>query len=248
MQGFFTELSSLNSSGLSGGSCGVTEETSGLSIPLSLDLTAANKELNTFKTSAQKAVKLTADASGVVSAGSAALSTLQSLFASTTLSISAVVSTSASVAGSAVRGVSSGLSAITSLLKSSSGGRFDRPTATEVAEDGDPEYVIPVKKESLAVPLLRQLLGELSDSARETLLSGFSGKTNGEESLSGLPDTLSSAASAAAPVIQQTSNASVQAPVSIQVTAAGTDPEAVGRSIYDVTKQYLLRTLKNAAG
>ncbi|MBR5759478.1 MAG: Mu-like prophage major head subunit gpT family protein, partial [Thermoguttaceae bacterium] len=67
--------------------------------------------------------------------------------------------------GSAVSGISSGLSAITSLLKSSTGGRFDRPTATEIAEDGDPEYVIPVKKESMAVPLLRQLIGELSDSA-----------------------------------------------------------------------------------
>ena len=37
-----------------------------------------------------------------------------------------------------------------------------------------------------------------------------------------------------------------EAPVSIQVTAAGSDPEAVGRSIYDVAEQYLLRTLNTA--
>ena len=53
-----------------------------------------------------------------------------------------------------------------------------------------------------------------------------------------------SASSASAPVINQTSDSSVQAPVSINVTATGTDPEAVGRSIYDVTERYLLRTLQ----
>ena len=53
-----------------------------------------------------------------------------------------------------------------------------------------------------------------------------------------------SASSAAAPVINQTSDSSVQAPVSINVTATGTDQEAVGRSIYDVTERYLLWTLQ----
>ena len=35
-------------------------------------------------------------------------------------------------------------------------------------------------------------------------------------------------------------------PVSINVTAAGTDPETVGKSVYDVAEQYLLRTLRGA--
>ena len=39
-------------------------------------------------------------------------------------------------------------------------------------------------------------------------------------------------------------NQNVEAPVSINVTATGTDPEAVGKSIYDVTERYLLRTLQ----
>ena len=43
-------------------------------------------------------------------------------------------------------------------------------------------------------------------------------------------------------------NQTVEAPVTINVTAAGSDPEAVGRSIYDVTERYLLRTLEGAAG
>jgi ABC-type sugar transport system substrate-binding protein len=72
---------------------------------------------------------------------------------------------------------------------------------------------------------------------------GFEKKEQGS-ALSALPDLLASAPAAAVPVIMQNSHSSVEAPVSIQVTAAGSDPEAVGRSIYDVAKQYLLRTLK----
>ena len=177
---------------------------------------------------AETLLPLNADAAGVVSAGQQALAQLQSMFASTRLTVNAFVN------------VQGGLPA-----KAATGGRFDSPTMTEIAEDGDPEYVIPVKKESIAVPLLRQLFGELSDSARETLREGF-GKKEPGVALSGLPDLLSSAPAAAAPVIHQNNHQSVQAPVSIQVAAAGSDPEAVGRSIYDVAEQYLLRTLKGA--
>ncbi len=246
VQSFFEELNTLSSSGFSGLTGGVTEETSGLSIPLSLDTASATRALTSFRNSARTALRLTADASGVISAGQAALTQLQSQYSATKLTLNVQENrtvTSAggdSTVGSAVTG-----SFFSSLLKSATGGRFDRPTTTQIAEDGDPEYVIPVKKESLAVPLLRQLMGELSDSARETLLAGMSGKKD-TGSLSALPDWLSSAASAATPVIHQTSHASVQAPVSINVTAAGTNPEAVGKSIYDVAEHYLLRTLEKA--
>ena len=243
VQSFFSDLNNLTSSGLSGGFYGVTEETSGFSIPLSMDTSQASKSLASFRTSAQKSLKLSADASGVIAAGQAALAQLQSQYSATKLTLNVqgnLTTSSASTVGSAVTG-----SFFSSLLQSSTGGRFDEPTMTEVAEDGDPEYIIPVKKESLAVPLLWQLLGELSDSARETLLAGFPDK-QASGSLSALPDLFASASSAAAPVIHQTSHASVQAPVSINVTAAGSNPKAVGKSIYDVTEQYLLRTLQNA--
>ena len=174
---------------------------------------------------------LVADASAVISAGQEALAQLQSMFASTRLTVNATVSISGGFPGLP--------------QKAATGGRFSSPTMTEIAEDGDPEYVIPVKKESIALPLLRQLFGELSDSARETLRMGFEKKEQGS-ALSALPDLLASAPAAAAPVITQNSHSSVEAPVSIQVTAAGSDPEAVGRSIYDVAEQYLLRTLNTA--
>ena len=56
----------------------------------------------------------------------------------------------------------------------STGGRFTSPTAVEVAEDGGTEYIIPLEKENQAIPLLRQLLSELSASARAALLGSAS--------------------------------------------------------------------------
>ena len=172
---------------------------------------------------------LNADASGILAAGQEALAELQYMFSSARLFVNAQV-----IPRGGTGLIGGGLPG--PVTRASTGGRFSGPTVTEIAEDGDPEYVIPVKKESIAVPLLRQLMGELSSSAREALRG---------DALAGLPDLLSSAPAAAAPVIQQTSNSSVQAPVSINVTAAGTDPEAVGRSIYDVAERYLLRTLQS---
>ena len=232
MTSFFESMTEITMPSLDFGSGGIAgEAASGLSIPFSLDMTKANRELNAFFKEAGKNLKLTADASGIVSAGQGALNRLRSLYSSTTLSVRANVQTSTSAGGINLN----------TMLKAATGGRFTRPQQVEIAEDGDPEYVIPVKKEGIAVPLLRQLLGELSASARESLLTGSRGGSLGN--LSGL---LSSASGANAPTVNQTNNNSVQAPVSINVTASGSDPEAVGRSVYDVAEQYLLRTLKGA--
>ncbi len=202
---------------------------------------------------------LDADASAVISAGQAALRQLQDLYSSATLTLHVrEVRTSGSSGGTPGSSVTQpAASPFFSLARAATGGRFDAPTKAEIAEDGDPEYVIPVKKESAALPLLRQLIGELSDSARDTLRAALNQKEQGDarsgretaaraDALSGLPDLLASAPAAAAPVVNQTANNSVQAPVSINVTAAGTDPEAVGKSVYDVAERYLLRMLRGA--
>ena len=227
MTSFFESMTEISMPTLDFGSGGITgEAASGLSIPFSLDMTKANRELNAFFKEAGKNLKLSADASGVVSAGRGALNTLRSLYSSTTLSVKANVQTSSASGG----GIN-----LNTMLKAATGGRFTRPQQVEIAEDGDPEYVIPVKKEGIAVPLLRQLIGELSASARESLQSG---------SLNELSGMLASAGGANTPTVNQTNNNSVQAPVSINVTASGSDPEAVGRSVYDVAEQYLLRTIR----
>ena len=229
MTSFFDSMAEISMPTLDFGSDGITGAASrGLSIPFSLDMTKANRELNAFFKETGKNLKLTADASGVLSAGRSALNSLRSLYNSTTLSVRANVQTSSASGG----GIN-----LNTMLKAATGGRFTRPQQVEIAEDGDPEYVIPVKKEGIAVPLLRQLIGELSASARESLQGG---------SLGGLSGMLSSVAGATAPTVNQTNNNSVQAPVSINVTASGSDPEAVGRSVYNVAEQYLLRTLKGA--
>ena len=226
MTSFFDSMTEISMPTLDIGSGGIAgEAASGLSIPFSLDMTKANRELNAFFKEAGKNLKLTADASGIVSAGQGALNRLRSLYSSTTLSVRANVQTS----------TSAGSINLNTMLKAATGGRFTRPQQVEIAEDGDPEYVIPVKKEGIAVPLLRQLIGELSASARESLQSG---------SLYELSGMLASAGGANAPTVNQTNNNSVQAPVSINVTASGSDPEAVGRSVYDVAEQYLLRTIR----
>ena len=113
----------------------------------------------------------------------------------------------------------------------STGGRFSSPTKAEIAEDGKPEYVIPVTKPNEAVPLVRSLLAELPETAQKTLAE--------------LPDYLSAAPAAAyAPVTQNMTSNNVSAPVNIRVEAAAADPEEIGKSIYDTAEQYLLRTLQ----
>ena len=84
--------------------------------------------------------------------------------------------------------------------------------------------------------LLKQLLTELSPSARASLSLG-----DGVSSL--ISGGLSAGQPAGAQITQNNSN--VSAPVTIQVRSTGADAEQVGRSLYDTVERYLLRTLQN---
>ena len=89
------------------------------------------------------------------------------------------------------------------------------------------------------MPLLRQLLGELSPAAREQLgSSGFG--MQGVMLGGGL-----TAGSAGTGNISM-DNRMVSAPVNIQVHASGTNAERIGQSLYDTAERYLLRTLRSA--
>ena len=125
-----------------------------------------------------------------------------------------------------------------------------------IAEEGDPEYVIPVRNESRALPLLRSMLGELSESARLSL-SGMLAESAGKASLASMADvrpsvkeTLSMLTDAARSSFglsgggQPAVSHSVQAPVNITVNAAAAPAEAVGQVIYDTTRRSLLKTLE----
>ena len=205
---------------------GITEEgLSGLGgLKLGLDLTPAEKDLNAFIEKAKKPVPLSGNGSALVSAGQSAYNSIRSIF-STPITIHANVSRT--VSGGAGDGAGG-------RQQASTGGRFSKTTDVQVAEDGDPEYIIPVKKEDRAVPLLRQLLGELSPAARESL-TGDAGSLSG-----GI-----SAGNAGIGNITQ-DNRTVSAPVSIQVNASSANPSEVGQKLYDTAERYLLRTLGSA--
>ena len=213
---------------------------------LRLDLTQANKQLKSFFESAKKQMRLSADASGIVSAVSSALSRAQSLAAATVLKIRTEIEQ-----GGGSSSGTGGTKPASPVVFAATGGRFSAPTVTEIAEDGDPEYVIPVKKEGDALPLIRSMLGELSASAREALRGALPGPgvTPGEAGgsplrtfLPYLSDVLS--VPSVSPVLQQRTENNVQAPVNIRVEASAADPVAVGQSIYDTAEHYLLRTLQ----
>ena len=86
---------------------------------------------------------------------------------------------------------------------------------------------------------------QVSLQATGSVPSAAGGVASGlSAALSTLPSLLST--STMSPIVTNNASKNVSAPVSIQVTAAGSDPEAVGRSVYDVTEQYLLRTLQSS--
>ena len=195
-------------------------------------------------------------------------------------------SSGAAGAGNGNAGHSGGIGSVPAMGK---GGRVDAPTFTMIGEEREPEYVIPVRKEEQAVPLLRDLLAELSERAREMLFNGglvdgtigdqqgtrahrgaelsrtahemietgnglypqgTSSETEWKPDLSflavGMERLADLAAMAAMPAAAQAPLASntVEAPVTIHVSAAEARPEEIGRSVYDLAQRYLLRTME----
>lgn len=210
----------------------VTESLNGLGgLSLGLDLSQAFTDYERFTALVKQPIALKASAAGITSAARTALNSVRSLFAApVTLHVKAEQEGGGTDPGGGPP------------VKMSAGGRFSRPTEVQVAEDGDAEYIIPVKKEERAVPLLRRLLSELSPAAREKLTNyEFRMKNEAAGSiLSGSP-----AAGQVLSIVTRDAR-SVSAPVSIQVHASGADAKQIGQSLYSVTERYLLRTLESA--
>ena len=169
-----------------------------------------------------------------MSAARTALENVRSLFSETfTINVRAENSRDSGRNGGNKVGDSSTSLGMTG-IRMSSGGRFSRPTSVQVAEDGDAEYIIPVKKENRALPLLRQLLGELSPAARASLTGGSAILTGSHV----IPTPVEGS-----PVYN---NQNVSAPVTINVNAMGSNAEQIGETIYNTAERYLLRTMKGA--
>ena len=151
----------------------VTENLFGPSggLKIGLNMNEPKKEIASFTADAKKPIDLAANASGIVSAARTALENVRSLF-SETFTINVRASTNVDEGAGKNDSRSSGRNddkTGSTFQRMSTGGRFTRPTDVQVAEDGDAEYIIPVKKEGRALPLIRQLLSELSPEARQSL-------------------------------------------------------------------------------
>ena len=139
------------------------------------DFSAADAALADFRTRLEaERPRLRVNASGISAAVSSAVASIRSMMSSlqVTVPVTAVPKVDPSklnLTGSAGGSRGSGQTVATF----GTGGRVASPTLAMIAEDGDPEYVIPAGNEARAVPLLRGLLSELSDSARRSALSGL---------------------------------------------------------------------------
>ena len=153
------------------------EEAFGTSGTFAIDLNfdKASKQLESFLAGAKKQLRLSADASGIVSAVSSAISQARSMLAGANLKLTVKTETET---GSMFDGSGADAGPVRYL---STGGRFTSPTKAEIAEDGGTEYVIPVSKENEAVPLIRSLLSELSAPARESLRNTLPASRENEE-------------------------------------------------------------------
>ena len=242
-----------------GGESGITEEGfSGLSgLTLGLDTEEAKKDLQSFIALAKKPIPLSANASGMVSTARSAFNQIKSIF-STPVALKVNIERGTDDLSDDLGGGGDGPTP----AKMSAGGRFSRPTDVQVAEDGDAEYIIPVKKEDRAVPLVRQMLSELSPAARESLSGdsfsvilgsgtpgeGAGGSFSVEDGrkpwayVEGSPFAAGNLGTAEISV----DNRTVSAPVNIQVHASGANAEEIGERLYDTAERYLLRTLKGA--
>ena len=169
----FKESISTDLPSLFGGYGNVTENLFGSAggLKIGLNMMEPKKEIASFAADAKKPIKLSANASGIVSAARTALENVRSLFSETfTINVRASMNTDDGDGKKDSRTDSRNRDDTgSSFLRMSTGGRFSKPTSVQVAEDGETEYIIPVKKEGRALPLLRQLLSELSPEARQSL-------------------------------------------------------------------------------
>lgn len=199
-------------------------------ISAAADLSGAEEAFHSFRTRMEsERPKLSVNTSGITSAVSSAVASVRAMLNSIHITVPVTARAQLDTSGLQVPTGGNGGGGFGNRVQLlGTGGRVTSPTLAMIAEEGKTEYVIPADNEARAVPLLRSLIAELSDSARGALFSGGIGIGAG----------------AGAGMGSGRSPASVQAPVNIHVTAPAGSPEAVARSVYDTAQRSLLKTLK----
>lgn len=193
--------------------------------PLAIDTSAVESSMATVSrliNANAPTLHITANTSGLISAASNAVSRVRSILSGVSLNFGSLPE-----------------------LKLATGGRFSAPTHAEIAEDGDPEYVIPVKKTSRALPLIRQMLGELPAQALTQLRLSLSLPGPSPSPGAILSPTFSLPGLTRVAPVHISNNTTVTAPCSVSVQSAVADPVAVGHSVYDLAERQLLRSLRS---
>jgi len=191
-------------------------------VTVGADTSKAEEALEGYRSKAERMrPKLNVNTSGITSAVASAIAAVRSMMSSVSITIPVKVKASLDTSGLNMGSIGNGTNTSktgTSVRKYGTGGRVSSPTLAMVGEVGEPEYIIPVKDDAKALPLIRDMMGELSASARAQLAEGSGGRT----------------------VV----NHSVAAPVNINVTSTAAPAEAVGQFIYDTAQRSLLKTLE----
>ena len=231
------------------------------SFALNADTSAVQEaidDLTRFIASKAPTMRMKGDASGLITAASNAAGRVKSILSDVKVDIGGSNPGSSSGSGhSSSPGFSSPSAPV--MQFSSVGGRFDSPTTTQVAEDGDTEYIIPVRKEKKAVPLIMQMMGDLSFNAYQSVLSqlgvqhlqtdsftsaasSFGGGGRRPEGVVGLNPVPSLSSFASGLSIQN--HYDISAPCTIQVHSTGTDAKQVGEAAYNAAERQLLRSIR----
>ena len=177
------------------------------------NFSAAEEALKAFRSRMEsERPRLSVNTSGINSAVSSAVATVRSMLNSVNVTVPVTAEVSLDLsgiggsgftisgggyggrksggAGSSGKSNSSGTKgSVINLARFGRGGRVDSPTLAMIAEEGEPEYVIPTADEERAVQLLREVMAELSESAKAAVIR-FSG--DGFAAGSGLGSSLSS--------------------------------------------------------
>lgn len=126
--------------------------------------------------------------------------------------------------------------------KNALGGRYSSRIVTEVAEDGDPEYIIPIKKESRAVPLVLSMLKEMGGAALNKVAEGLGLGAGGIGGAAGAMGAIQGSG------LTINNYNTVNASNTINIQASGADGREIGQAAYHATERYLVRTLKGVLG
>ncbi len=153
------------------------QDGSGMEIPVTLNTAEAEKAAQSFVAKVQSLrPALSVNTTGVTSAVASAVSQIRSMLSALQIIVPVTALVRLQYPPGFTRGPGSGGGTPPGdggTPGYAEGARISAPSLARIGENADPEYIIPVRKERRAVPLIRSLLGELSGAARSAVLDMF---------------------------------------------------------------------------